>query len=97
MVSLMAYAGLRPSEVNALAWEDIGDQTLVVRAARSGDDEKGTKTGSVRSVPICEPLAEDLAALGRFGELVVGPGARPAPNWRRRIWDPATARPAAPR
>lgn len=64
VISLMAYAGLRPSEVRALRWEDVREHSLVVRAAiREGGGEKGTKTGSIRSIPIIEPLRDDIERL----------------------------------
>lgn len=92
VVSLMAYAGLRPSEVRALRWDDVRERTLVVRAAmRDGGGEKATKTGSVRSVPIIVSLRDDLADLDRSGGgPVVGiPDWR---NWTSRVWRPARVR-----
>ena len=107
MVSLMAYAGLRPSEVYALAWADVGERVLTVRS--SADERtgavQGTKTGSVRSVPINPVLAADLAQLGRFGPLVIGadPSANTRGretlnprNWRRRSFDPAAVAAGCP-
>ena len=73
MISLMAYAGLRPAEVRSLRWEDVRVATLVVRSADGTEgEEKTTKTGGIRAVPILAPLAEEpLAALDRVGPLVV--------------------------
>lgn len=92
VVSLMAYAGLRPSEVRALRWDDVRERTIVVRAAmRDGGGEKATKTGSVRSVPIIVSLREDLAELDGSGG---GPVVR-IPDWRNwtsRVWRPARVR-----
>lgn len=53
LVSVMAYAGLRPSEARGLRWEHIGERTLLVNAAG--------KTGQ-RSVRLLAPLVADLAA-----------------------------------
>ncbi len=90
IVSLMAYAGLRPSEALALRCGDIRERTLIVT---------GGKTGG-RTVPLLAPLADDLAAWSRRDphEPLI-PRARGGPwddtayrNWRARIWRPATKR-----
>lgn len=52
LVSVLAYAGLRPQEALALTWDDIRDRTLLV-----GPEHK---TGH-RSVDLWSPLAKDLA------------------------------------
>jgi integrase len=92
IVSLLAYAGLRPVEDRGARWADARDRTLRVAAS---------KTGRVRHIDLLSPLAQDLAgwrlASGRppEGELIV---PRPTggewtrsdwANWRRRIWRPA--------
>jgi integrase len=51
LVSLMAYAGLRPGEARMLRWGHVQERTLVIGAA---------KTGSRRTVRLLEPLAHDL-------------------------------------
>jgi integrase len=51
LVSVLAYAGLRPQEALALRWRHVGERTLNVYAP---------KTGSRRSVRLLAPLAEDL-------------------------------------
>ena len=53
LVSLLAYAGLRPGEARTLRWGHVQEQTLVVGAA---------KTGRRRTVRLLEPLAHDLRA-----------------------------------
>jgi len=53
LVSVLAYAGLRPTEALQLTWRSVQDRTLVVTAS---------KTGSRRSVRLLDPLAADLAA-----------------------------------
>ncbi len=92
MLSLLAYAGLRPSEDRGLRWGDVRGRTLHVVA---------TKTGRVRAVELLGPLAQDLAEwrlmCGRpgGGELIVpttdGDEWRRYDwqNWRRRVWRPA--------
>jgi integrase len=63
LVSLLAYAGLRPGEALALTWSDIGDNTISVDKALSLGEEKDTKTGTNRSVRLLAPLAQELNAL----------------------------------
>jgi integrase len=92
IVSMLAYAGLRPIEDRGCTWGDLHERTIHVFA---------TKTGRARDVDLIAPLAEDLArwskARGcpRDDELVI---PRPTggqwtredwANWRRRIWRPA--------
>ncbi len=92
IVSMLAYAGLRPIEDRGCTWGDLHDRTLHVFA---------TKTGRARDVDLIAPLAQDLAewrmACGRPGddELII---PRPSggqwtredwANWRRRVWRPA--------
>ncbi len=105
LVSLMAYAGLRPAEATALCWEHVGTRTLLVELSRDGTGGgKGTKTGVIRTVPMLAPLAEDLAAwrsaAGKPDD--EAPIAQRADggtwngtdyrNWRRRRFDPAVER-----
>jgi integrase len=92
IVSMLAYAGLRPIEDRGCTWGDLRDHTLHVFA---------TKTGRARDIDLVAPLAQDLAewrrACGRprDSELII---ARPSggawtredwANWRGRIWRPA--------
>lgn len=51
LISILAYAGLRPSEALELTWAGVGERTLVINAS---------KTGQRRSVRLLAPLAEDL-------------------------------------
>jgi integrase len=51
LISVMAYAGLRPQEALALRWKHVGERTLTVYAQ---------KTRKRRSVRLLAPLAEDL-------------------------------------
>jgi integrase len=53
LISLMAYAGLRPGEARELRWGHVLDHTLVVGAS---------KTGQRRTVRLLAPLATDLRA-----------------------------------
>lgn len=103
IVVLMAYAGLRPSEVAGLRVGDVRERTLLVhRTVRPGDHE-GLKNGSAyRTVELLQPVKEDIAlALDRLG-LSRDPDAPLVPdgagnprdlddykNWRRRRFGPA--------
>jgi integrase len=93
LVSLLAYAGLRPwSEGAELVWAKLRQRTIVVYAP---------KTRRARSVDLLEPLRLDLARYridigGADEDALVFPGPRGGAwsrsdvgNWRRRIWRPA--------
>jgi integrase len=99
LVSLLAYAGLRPEEALALRWCDVGTTTIVVaRAWTHGELRERTKTGRIRTVDITPPLLDDLEAIkpkaGGPDDLVF-----PSPtgrfidlhNWRERVFKPAAA------
>jgi integrase len=60
LISVLAYAGLRPGEALALQWRDIREQTMLVERAVSLGEEKDTKTTSHRTVRLLAPLAADL-------------------------------------
>ena len=51
LISVLAYAGLRPQEALGLRWRHVGERTLTVYAS---------KTGQRRSVRLLAPLREDL-------------------------------------
>ncbi len=98
IVSVLAYAGLRPQELRALRWSDIGERTLLVERAAAGSSIKATKTKRIRSVRLLEPLREDLtrwrSASPSQSELVF-PTARGTVwtdydwrNWRKRTFKP---------
>ncbi len=109
LVSLMAYAGLRPAEATALAWRHVGERTLLVEQSADGEGgTKVTKTGVIRTVPLLAPLADDLAAW-RAASSPPSDEAPIAPrsdggwwtgtdyrNWRRRRFDPAVERAGLP-
>ena len=92
LVSLLAYAGLRPEEATSTHWRDLSDRSLYVHASK-------TETG--RHVRILAPLAQDLLAwrmlTGRpaEGSLIFprqhGAGWKPGDwnNWRKRVYQPA--------
>ena len=99
LVSLMAYAGLRPAEAFGLLWGAVQDRTLVVNAQ---------KTGKRRTVALLAPLAADLRewrmASGRPADdapvIPASDGQPMTPNgfnrWRGRVYGPALKRAGLP-
>ena len=101
LVSVLAYAGLRPGEALALRWSDVRDSVLLVERALALGELQDTKTRRSRTVRILRPLAADLAewrmASGRpdeaslvfpmrDGRLWTDTAYR---NWRNRVYVPA--------
>ena len=101
LLSVLAYAGLRPQEALALQWGDVRLRTLLVQRAVSLGQEKDTKTRAHRTVRLLAPLREDLLSWqlrsGRPGEdalVFPGPEGRlwsktTYDNWRKRAFDRA--------
>jgi len=102
LVSVLAYAGLRPGEALGLRWRDIRERTILVQRSISLGEEADTKTRQHRTVRLLAPLAADLLtwrmAAGRpeDNELVF-PGREGQPwtqaayqSWRRRAFHRAT-------
>jgi integrase len=101
LVSLLAYAGLRPGEALALTWGCIRRRTILVERSIVLGQEKGTKTNATRTVRLLGPLGQDLAewrlACGRpSGDAYILPRPDRAPwrdtdyrNWRKRKFAPA--------
>jgi integrase len=95
LISVLAYAGLRPGEALALRWGDVEEATLRVRRAISLGKTKTTKTDYRRSVRLLAPLRQDLLewrmATGRPSDTqLVFPGVDGQPwtepayqSWRR--------------
>ncbi len=101
MVSVLAYAGLRPQELLALHWEDVTADALIVRRKNvDGEIYQYTKTRQDRRVKLLAPLGADLAewklATGHRAGLVVARDdgkpwrAHDWRNWRRRVYQPNT-------
>jgi integrase len=98
LVSVLAYAGLRPGEALALRWGDVRENTILVQRSISYGEEKATKTKANRTVRLLDPLRRDLAewrlASGRPPDTaLVFPGSDerawtlPAyQSWRRRAF-----------
>jgi integrase len=99
---LMAYAGLRPQEAQALTWDAVSlseAELLVDRAADGQGGVKATKGRRTRTVPLVAPLLEDLAAArpvrpGRGALVAPAPGGGMVrlDNWRTRQFEPACLR-----
>ena len=49
LISILAYAGLRPQEALALQWGDVRKRTLLIQRAVSLGEEKDTKTTGHRT------------------------------------------------
>jgi integrase len=100
LVSVLAYAGLRPGEALGLPWQNVRDRTLLVDRSVSLGREKSTKTNATRTVRLIPALIEDLgvwlraARPGEDAELVFPrPDGKPWTdddynNWRRRNYKP---------
>lgn len=98
LISVLAYAGLRPGEALGLRWGDIREHTLLVQRAISLGEEVDTKTRQHRTVRLLAPLAADLRswrmASGRPQDHeLVFPGKDGRPwtlaayqSWRRRAF-----------
>jgi len=103
LLSVLAYAGLRPQEALGLPWSNVRGCTLLIDRAQSDEGLKDTKTGGTRSVRLLAPLVADLAAWrlasDRSGaDELVFPTAggelwrdHDWANWRRRVFDPLAA------
>ena len=108
LVSLLAYAGLRPGEALGLRWSDVGERALLVERALAGGEYKETKNGLVRSVQIWPALHEDEELWRSRCRSVAAEepiicdsrgrawGVYTFGNWRKRIFHPAAARAGVP-
>ncbi len=98
LISVLAYAGLRPGEALALRWGDIRERTVLIQRSVSLGEEADTKTRQHRTVRQLAPLAAELRswrmAAGRPGDgELVFPGKHGQPwtqaayqSWRRRAF-----------
>ena len=104
MLSLLAYAGLRPAEALALRWRDLDElhaELLAGERVADGDAADPKTPTSVRRVPIIQPLMDDLLAWRRAtpfqaSEAPIIPSQDGLPwntqalrNWSRLIFAPA--------
>lgn len=100
LVSLLAYAGLRPGEALALKVSSIKHEIHVTATVSDGVLVDRTKTGRDRLVPIRPALQADLDALIKAwslkaGDLLFSSDGQPWSetewkNWRRRSFNRAT-------
>jgi integrase len=98
LVSVLAYAGLRPQEALALEWRHVRERTLLVERALSDGELKVLKNRrQPRTVTLLAPLREDVAAwhaIAPSGGPVFPSGsggfwrASDWRNWRKRIYRP---------
>jgi integrase len=99
LISVLAYAGLRPQEALALTWGHVRERTLLIEQAVADGELKGQKTGKPpRTVTLLGPPKQDLAEWrlqqGRPPTTAfVFPASDGAPwrehdwrNWRRRTF-----------
>lgn len=96
IISLIAYAGLRPAEVCGLTWDHIGDELIRVEQTIQDGEVAPTKTRRPRAVRILPTLAADLVAYGRGNAadfIVTGFKGGPL-NWN--IWEQRVFRAAVP-
>ena len=103
LLSVLAYAGLRPGEALGLRWGDVRDGTILVQRSISLGQEADTKTRQHRIVRLLAPLRSDLAewrlAAGRPpDDALVFPAEDGSPwseaayqSWRRRSFARALA------
>lgn len=79
MIQFSAWTGLRAGELHALRWDDVGEETIRVRAARKRDGEIGRpKNGKEREVAYLPP-ARVLDEVPRRGDEFVFHTARGKP------------------
>lgn len=102
IVSVLAYAGLRPGEALGLERRHIRERTILVEQAASDGRLKVQTTGRIyRTVDLLDPLAADLAAWVEHARITepdaivfARPDGRPWQtadwnNWRNRRFFPA--------
>ncbi len=97
LVSVLAYAGLRPGELRALRWGDVRERTILVQRGADPDGKaKTTKTRAVRTVRLLAPLAADLRewrmACGRPGDGALAFPREGGEAWTKDEWDVFRAR-----
>lgn len=99
LVSILAYAGLRPEEALALTWGHIRDNTILVdQKLVQGEIMAGTKTQKDRTVDLLPLLADDIEALRQEAKprsddelLFARSDGKPwsdsdRQNWRKRVF-----------
>jgi integrase len=102
IVSLLAYTGIRPGELRALRWSDIGENTITIQRGANPDGSiKSTKTETRRTIRLLAAPTQDLRehrlAVGRPAErsLIISTDSGKAWSktdwqmWRVDRWAPA--------
>ena len=95
IVSILAYAGLRPGELRALRPDDIREKTILIERATNPDGSiKATKNRQHRTVRLLAPLAEDIRAYAAPAPLLLDDDGKPWDKsawqmWRVDRWAPA--------
>src|SRR6201991_1690026 len=100
LISVLAYAGLRPQEALALTWGHVRDRTILVERAASFGELRDTKTRAHRTVRLLGPLIGDPALWRGHGkpdnDALIFPTSKGTlwtgedwRNWRHRAWDRA--------
>ena len=102
LLSVLAYAGIRPGEALGLRWGDVRERTILIQRSISLGEEADTKTRQHRTVRLLAPLAADLCswrmdAGSPDDDQLVFPGKDGQPwtqaayqSWRRRAFRRAT-------
>src|SRR3954467_15244872 len=100
LVSILAYAGLRPQEALALEWRHVRERTLLVERALSDGELKVLKNRrQPRTIKLLAPLRSDLADWRNTAPSPLAGPVFPASsggfwrssdwrNWRKRIYRP---------
>jgi integrase len=91
IVSLLAYAGLRPGELRALRLGDVRNKTILVQRAANPDGSiKTTKTEQHRAVRLLSALAQDVreyrVVLSRPAESTLVLLADDGQPWDKTAW-----------
>ncbi len=101
IVSILAYAGLRPGELRALPLEGFRENTILVqRAANPDGSSKPTKNRQHRTVRLSSALAQDVReykfAIGRPPEKTLILLDNDRKPWDKNAWQMWRADPWAP-
>jgi integrase len=87
-VSVMAYAGVNQSEARQLKWREVKDGYLELEGISDGCGSEGARRLRQRTVPLFDPLANDLAewhrSCGSPERGWVFPGMRKG-NWQEWV------------
>lgn len=92
LVSVLGFAGLRPSEALGLEWEHIREHTILVEQSVSFGELKATKTGKTRSVELRPELASELQEWRlrsgrREGLIFPGVASKPWSREAQKSWE----------